>query len=116
MGDVVFFEPRRTSVFVSPAGSTRKLANHSCMRVAYKFIFAPNSNFFCKPEQAVGFIPQWGKIDVVLYRKAGRPADETMTIQFAAAPNGTDPSASFSTGQPVGEYTGETAAKLVAIE
>uniref|UniRef100_A0A7I4YPE7 MSP domain-containing protein n=1 Tax=Haemonchus contortus TaxID=6289 RepID=A0A7I4YPE7_HAECO len=116
MGDVVFFEPRRTSVLVSPAGSTKKLANHSAMRVAYKFIFAPNLNFSAKPEQMYVFIPQWGKIDVVLYRNKGRPADENLRIQFAAAPTGEDPKESFATGQPTGVYVGETTVKLVAIE
>ncbi|KAK6026067.1 hypothetical protein OSTOST_08015 [Ostertagia ostertagi] len=86
------------------------------MRVAYKFVFAPNSNFSAKPEQMYGFIPQWGKIDVVLYRNKGRPPDETMRVQFAAAPKGDDPKESFSTGQPVGEYAGETVVRLVAIE
>ncbi|WKY07812.1 hypothetical protein Q1695_007358 [Nippostrongylus brasiliensis] len=100
--DVVFFEPRRTSVFVSPAGSKKKLCNHSAMQVAYRFIFSPNSNFYAKPEQSTGLIKEWAKIDIVLYRKPGRPADEQMTIQFAAAPNATDPAPSFATGQPVG--------------
>ncbi|KAK5967765.1 MSP domain-containing protein [Trichostrongylus colubriformis] len=116
MADVVFFEPRRTSVLVSPAGSKKKLANHSAMRVAYKFIFPPNSNFYAAPEQMYGFIPEWGKIDVILYRNKGKPADETMRIQFAAAPKGEDPKESFATGQPVGEYAGETVVRLVAIE
>ncbi|KAK6021893.1 hypothetical protein OSTOST_12426, partial [Ostertagia ostertagi] len=116
-----FFEPRRTSVLVSPDGSKKKLANHSAMRVAYKFVFAPNSNFSAKPEQMYGFIPQWGKIDVVLYRNVRSYKKEdlqtrTMRVQFAAAPKGDDPKESFSTGQPVGEYAGETVVRLVAIE
>ncbi|ETN77640.1 hypothetical protein RB195_002729 [Necator americanus] len=114
--DAVFFEPRRTSVFVTPGGSTKKLANHTNKRVAYKFVFPPNSTFYAKPEQMYGFIPEWGKIDVTLYRKPGKSTTESMTIQFAAAPTGTDPTASFSTGVPQGEYGGETQVKLVGTE
>ncbi|KAL6737767.1 hypothetical protein Aduo_011383 [Ancylostoma duodenale] len=116
MADAVFFEPRRTPVFVTSGGSNKKLANHTNKRVAYRFVFANGSCFYAKPEQMCGFIPEWGKIDVTLYRKPGKANNETMTIQFAAAPDATDPSASFSTGTPQGEYAGETQVKLIGTE
>ncbi|CAJ0603016.1 unnamed protein product [Cylicocyclus nassatus] len=116
MADAVFFEPMRTSVFVSAGGSKKKLANHTNKRVAYKFVFPPGSSFTAKDQDMYGFIPEWGKIEVTLCRKPGKPTNETMAIQFAAAPTGDDPRASFSTGVPQGEYTGETQVKLVGTE
>ncbi|ETN77641.1 hypothetical protein RB195_002728 [Necator americanus] len=117
MADVVFFEPRRTNVFVTTGGSNKKLANQTNMRVAYKFVFPPDSSFFAKPEQMYGFVPKGGKTDVTLYRKPGKGTTEKMTIQFAAVQNNaTDPKASFATGQPLGEFAGETIVTLVGTE
>ncbi|KHJ77803.1 hypothetical protein OESDEN_22577 [Oesophagostomum dentatum] len=36
MADVVFFEPRKTNVFVTVGGSRKKLANTTNRRIAYK--------------------------------------------------------------------------------
>ncbi|CAJ0603007.1 unnamed protein product [Cylicocyclus nassatus] len=116
MADAVYFEPMRTSVFVTTGGSKKKLANHTIKRIAYKFVFPPGSSFYAKDEEMYGFVPEWGKIEVTLYRKPGKPTNETMTIQFAAAPTGNDPKASFVTGVPQGEYGGETQVKLVGTE
>ncbi|KHJ77806.1 hypothetical protein OESDEN_19954 [Oesophagostomum dentatum] len=116
MADAVYFEPMRGSVFVTPGGSHKKLANHTIKRVAYTFVFPPGSSFYAKEDQMYGYIPEWGKIDVTLFRKPGKPTNETMKILFAAAPTGTDPKTSFVQGVPQGEYGGETQVKLVGTE
>ncbi|VDM75140.1 unnamed protein product [Strongylus vulgaris] len=111
MADVVFFEPRKGNVFVTSGGSTKRLANQTNRRVAYKFVFPPDSSFFAKPEQMYGFIPRGGKIS------PGKGTTEKMTIQFAAVEEGAnDPQASFATGRPMGEFAGETIVTLVGTE
>ncbi|KAL6737766.1 hypothetical protein Aduo_011382 [Ancylostoma duodenale] len=117
MVDVVYFEPRKTNVFVTPGGSNKRIANQTNRRVAYKFVFEPGSNYFAKEEQMYGFVPKGGKTNVTLYRKPGKVSNEKMTIQFAAVEEAaTDPKASFSTGRPMGEFAGETIVNLVPTE
>ncbi|EYC32781.1 hypothetical protein Y032_0002g1093 [Ancylostoma ceylanicum] len=70
MVDVVYFEPRKTNVFVTPGGSNKRIANITNRRVAYKFVFEPASNYFAKEEQMYGFVPKGGKTNVTLFRKA----------------------------------------------
>ncbi|CAJ0603015.1 unnamed protein product [Cylicocyclus nassatus] len=117
MADVVFFEPRKGNVFVTSGGSTKQLSNQTNRRVAYKFVFPPDSSFFAKPEQMYGFVPKGGKISVTLYRKPGKGTTEKMKIQFAAVDEAArDPQASFATGSPMGEFAGETDVTLVGTE
>ncbi|KIH48628.1 hypothetical protein ANCDUO_21299 [Ancylostoma duodenale] len=111
MVDVVYFEPRKTNVFVTPGGSNKRIANQTNRRVAYKFVFEPGSNYFAKEEQMYGFVPKGGKTN------PGKVSNEKMTIQFAAVEEAaTDPKASFSTGRPMGEFAGETIVNLVPTE
>ncbi|KHJ84061.1 MSP domain protein [Oesophagostomum dentatum] len=117
MADVVFFEPRKTNVFVTVGGSRKKLANTTNRRVAYKFVFPPDSNFFAKPDQMQGFVSKGGKTDVTLLRKPGKGTTEKMTIQFRAVDEAAkDPLACFADGAPMPEFAGETTVTMVGTE
>ncbi|VDL71527.1 unnamed protein product [Nippostrongylus brasiliensis] len=106
--------PAQNPTFVGTGESRRELKSQSDKNLAFKLVFQPGSNFMTSTP--FGTIAPLGKATIVLTRNKGKIPEEKMTVQYAAMADGqTDPAASFSTGNPVGEFIGETIVRLSAI-
>ncbi|PIO66356.1 hypothetical protein TELCIR_11934 [Teladorsagia circumcincta] len=80
----------------------------------FQLVFPPGSNFSATTQY--GTIPPFGKTTVVFSRNKGKCAEEKLVVQYAAMADGqTDPAASFSTGNPVGDFIGEAVVRLSPI-
>ncbi|KAK5967728.1 MSP domain-containing protein [Trichostrongylus colubriformis] len=106
--------PAQTPMFVGTGESRRELKSQSEKNIAFKLVFPPGSNYSATTQ--FGSIPPFGKTTIVLTRNKGKCPEEKMTIQYAAMAEGqTDPAASFSSGNPDGEFIGETIVRLCPI-
>ncbi|KAK6043389.1 hypothetical protein COOONC_19105 [Cooperia oncophora] len=106
--------PAQNPLFVGTGESRRELRSQSEKNVAFKLVFQPGSNF--STSTPIGMIPPFGKTTVVLSRNKGKVPEEKMIIQYASMADGqTDPAASFSTGNPVGDFIGETVVRIAPV-
>ncbi|VDM72467.1 unnamed protein product [Strongylus vulgaris] len=117
MGYELSTNPSRCDIGVGGGTRTYKLVNHCDRMLAYRIIINPGSNYSVPEKQLYGLIQIGYTVDIEITRKPGKPRPDKMIIQYASVDQDCrDPKKPFATGVPVGEITGETMMKLIAVE
>ncbi|XGW01297.1 hypothetical protein V3C99_013893, partial [Haemonchus contortus] len=104
---------------ITVAGGTKKykLINHCALMLAYRIIINPGSNYSVPDNQLCGFIQIGYQVDIDITRKKAPPRADKLVVQYASVgQEARDPKKPFESGKPVGEITGETVMKLIAVE
>ncbi|VDO33608.1 unnamed protein product [Haemonchus placei] len=104
---------------ITVAGGTKKykLINHCALMLAYRIIINPGSNYSVPENQLCGFIQIGYQVDIDITRKKAPPRADKLVVQYASVgQEARDPRKPFESGKPVGEITGETVMKLIAVE
>ncbi|VDO60696.1 unnamed protein product [Heligmosomoides polygyrus] len=116
MGVELSVEPPICDITVVGGTKKYKLVNHCALMLAYKIIINPGSNYSVPENQLYGLIQIGYKVEIEITRKAP-PRHDKLVIQYASVgQEARDPKKPFETGKPVGEITGETIMKLIAVE
>ncbi|KAK5967950.1 MSP domain-containing protein [Trichostrongylus colubriformis] len=104
---------------ITVVGGTKKykLVNHCALMLAYKIIINPGSNYSVPENQLYGLIQIGYTVEIEITRKKAPPRADKLVVQYASVGQDCrDPRKPFETGKPVGELTGETVMKLIAVE